>query len=100
MKACTGRRSNGSVDSRRVLGTRRGARIRAAPRARAQDLGIQVGTTAPAAKVQTLDGKEADLAQYIGKTPVAHGVLGDVVPELQGARADAASRRRRSTARR
>ena len=26
--------------------------------------------TAPAAKVHTLDGKEADLAQYIGKTPV------------------------------
>lgn len=37
---------------------------------RAQDLGLQVGTTAPAAKVHTLDGKEADLAQYIGKTPV------------------------------
>lgn len=43
----------------------------AAPaRARAQDLGVQVGTTAPAAKVYTLDGKEADLAQYIGKTPL------------------------------
>jgi thiol-disulfide isomerase/thioredoxin len=36
----------------------------------AQDLGIEIGSTAPAAKVYTLDGKEADLAQYIGKTPV------------------------------
>lgn len=38
--------------------------------ARAQDLGIEVGSTAPAAKVHTLGGKEADLAQYIGKTAV------------------------------
>lgn len=38
--------------------------------ARAQDLGVAIGTTAPAAKVYTLDGKEADLAQYVGKTPV------------------------------
>jgi thiol-disulfide isomerase/thioredoxin len=38
--------------------------------ARAQDLGIEIGSTAPAAKVQTLDGKDADLAQYIGKTPM------------------------------
>jgi thiol-disulfide isomerase/thioredoxin len=37
---------------------------------KAQDLGIQVGADAPAAKVHTLDGKEADLAQYTGKTPV------------------------------
>jgi thiol-disulfide isomerase/thioredoxin len=36
--------------------------------ARAQDLGIEVGATAPAAKVFALDGKEADLSQYIGKT--------------------------------
>ncbi|MDB4877550.1 MAG: Redoxin domain protein [Gemmatimonadetes bacterium] len=35
----------------------------------AQDLGLQIGTVAPAAKVHTLDGKDADLAQYIGKTP-------------------------------
>src|SRR4029079_14117649 len=39
-------------------------------RARAQDIGLELGTTAPAAKVYTLDGKEADLAQYIGKTPI------------------------------
>ncbi|HXT16779.1 MAG TPA: TlpA disulfide reductase family protein [Gemmatimonadaceae bacterium] len=38
--------------------------------ARAQDLGIEVGSAAPGAKVQTLDGKEADLSQYIGKSPV------------------------------
>jgi thiol-disulfide isomerase/thioredoxin len=38
--------------------------------ARAQDLGIPVGSTAPSAKMQTLDGKDADLAQYIGKTPM------------------------------
>ncbi|HTI65655.1 MAG TPA: TlpA disulfide reductase family protein [Gemmatimonadaceae bacterium] len=38
--------------------------------ARAQDLGLEVGSTAPPAKVFTLDGKEADLAQYIGKTPM------------------------------
>jgi thiol-disulfide isomerase/thioredoxin len=36
----------------------------------AQDLGIEIGSTAPAAKMQTLDGKAADLSQYIGKTPV------------------------------
>lgn len=38
--------------------------------ARAQDVGLEVGTPAPAAKVHTLDGKEADLAQFIGKMPV------------------------------
>jgi thiol-disulfide isomerase/thioredoxin len=35
-----------------------------------QDLGIEVGSVAPSAKVHTLDGKEADLSQYTGKTPV------------------------------
>jgi len=45
--------------------------IVAAPSAvRAQDVGIEIGSAAPAAKVFTLDGKEADLAQYIGKTAV------------------------------
>ncbi len=38
--------------------------------ARAQDLGVPIGATAPAAAVWTLDGKPADLAQYIGKTPM------------------------------
>jgi thiol-disulfide isomerase/thioredoxin len=37
---------------------------------RAQESGIEVGTRAPAAAVETLDGKAADLAQYVGKTPV------------------------------
>lgn len=42
-----------------------------APRAlHAQELGIELGSTAPAAKVHTLDGKESDLAQYVGKSPV------------------------------
>src|SRR5215212_4025256 len=36
----------------------------------AQDLGIEVGARAPAVKVQSLDGKQVDLGQYIGKTPM------------------------------
>jgi thiol-disulfide isomerase/thioredoxin len=36
----------------------------------AQDLGIRVGAKAPAAQVETLDGKPVDLGQFIGKTPV------------------------------
>jgi thiol-disulfide isomerase/thioredoxin len=35
-----------------------------------QDVGLEVGTKAPAAAVQTLDGKPTDLAQFIGKGPV------------------------------
>lgn len=42
----------------------------AAGAAGAQDLGVQLGTTAPAATVTTLDGASANLAQYVGKTPV------------------------------
>ena len=38
--------------------------------ASAQDLGIALGTAAPAAAVRTLDGKPANLDQWIGKTPV------------------------------
>ncbi len=38
--------------------------------ARAQDLGIEVGAQAPVVTVQSLDGKQIDLGQYIGKTPV------------------------------
>jgi cytochrome c biogenesis protein CcmG, thiol:disulfide interchange protein DsbE len=41
-----------------------------APGLRAQESGIEVGTRAPAAAVETLDGKAADLARYVGKTPV------------------------------
>ena len=42
----------------------------AAPRAQAQDLGIHVGAKAPTTVLETLDGGKADLAQWIGKTPV------------------------------
>lgn len=38
--------------------------------ARAQDSGIPVGQKAPAAAVTTLDGKPANLSQYVGKGPV------------------------------
>jgi thiol-disulfide isomerase/thioredoxin len=38
--------------------------------AHAQDLGIELGKQAPAVTVQALDGKQIDLAQYIGKTPM------------------------------
>lgn len=38
--------------------------------AQAQDGGIAVGTAAPAAAVVTLDGKPANLSQYLGKGPV------------------------------
>lgn len=37
---------------------------------RAQESGIPVGTKAPAARIETLDGQSADLAQFIGKGPV------------------------------
>jgi thiol-disulfide isomerase/thioredoxin len=40
------------------------------PRAAAQDMGLEVGSQAPAVAVQTLDGKQVDLSQYIGKTPM------------------------------
>lgn len=46
------------------------ALLAAAPVLRAQESGIAVGTKAPAAVVETLDGRSVDLAQYIGKTPV------------------------------
>ena len=38
--------------------------------AHAQDLGIEVGAQAPVVTVQSLDGKQVDLARYIGKTPM------------------------------
>jgi len=38
--------------------------------ARAQDLGIDVGATPPAVSVQSLDGKDVPLGNYIGKKPV------------------------------
>jgi thiol-disulfide isomerase/thioredoxin len=36
----------------------------------AQESGIAVGSKAPAAKVQTLDGKTTDIGAYVGKTPM------------------------------
>jgi len=36
----------------------------------AQESGIPVGSKAPGAVVESLDGKAVDLASYIGKTPV------------------------------
>ena len=36
----------------------------------AQEVGLPVGTRAPAAAVETLDGKPADIASYLGRTPV------------------------------
>jgi thiol-disulfide isomerase/thioredoxin len=47
-----------------------GASMLGASNLRAQESGIEVGTRAPGAVVETLEGKAADLAQYIGKTPV------------------------------
>lgn len=38
--------------------------------ASAQDFGLPVGTTAPIATVQALDGRAVSLAQYVGKGPV------------------------------
>jgi thiol-disulfide isomerase/thioredoxin len=38
--------------------------------AAAQDSGIEIGTKAPAVVLETLDGKPANLAQYVGKAPV------------------------------
>ena len=35
----------------------------------AQESGIPVGSAAPAAAVETLDGKPADLSQFVGKQP-------------------------------
>jgi thiol-disulfide isomerase/thioredoxin len=61
------RRWNGGL----ALAALVGAVLVAAPSAaHSQDLGIEVGSVAPAAKVHTLDGHEADLSQYTGKTPV------------------------------
>ena len=38
--------------------------------ARAQDFGLPVGSNAPVASVQALDGSAVSLAQYVGKGPV------------------------------
>ena len=37
---------------------------------RAQDIGLEIGTQAPPAAVTTLDGKPANLSDFVGKGPV------------------------------
>ncbi len=44
--------------------------LAAAPSVRAQDSGIPVGSKAPSAMLETLDGKPADLGTWVGKEPV------------------------------
>lgn len=41
-----------------------------APALAAQEIGLETGTLAPPAALETLDGAPANLASYIGKTPV------------------------------
>ena len=41
-----------------------------APRVSAQDMGIKVGATAPAAAVEAMDGTPMDLAAFYGEKPV------------------------------
>jgi cytochrome c biogenesis protein CcmG, thiol:disulfide interchange protein DsbE len=36
----------------------------------AQEIGLELGTAAPRAAVETLDGKPADLGDYVGRGPV------------------------------
>lgn len=36
----------------------------------AQEIGLELGTQGPSAKVETLDGRPADLSAYVGKGPV------------------------------
>ena len=46
------------------------ALLAGAPQAQQQDIGIPLGSKAPAAIVQTLDGNDVSLGNYIGKGPV------------------------------
>lgn len=57
------------LSTRLLLAAGVAAALAASPAA-AQDLGIEVGATAPAVVVQSLDGKPVDLGNYIGKTPI------------------------------
>jgi thiol-disulfide isomerase/thioredoxin len=41
-----------------------------AARLAAQEVGLPIGSKAPSALVETLDGRRVDLASYYGKTPV------------------------------
>ncbi len=53
-----------------LFATTAAALLVAANAARAQESGIPVGTAAPAAALETLDGKAADLSTYLKKGPV------------------------------
>ncbi len=46
------------------------AALALAPTLGAQDIGLPVGTKAPAVTVEDLDGKPVDLGRYVGKQPV------------------------------
>lgn len=60
-----------SLSLRKVFATTAAfAAVSLATPALAQDLGIEVGSMAPAVIVHTLDGKQVDLGQYIGKKPM------------------------------
>jgi thiol-disulfide isomerase/thioredoxin len=60
-----------SLSFRKVFATTTAlAAVSLATPALAQDLGIEVGSKAPAVIVHTLDGKQVDLGQYIGKKPM------------------------------
>ena len=61
--------------------------------ARAQSAGIAVGTMAPGAAVESLDGKAVDLSEFVGKKPVVLEfwatwcpVCKKLEPQLQAAR--------------
>jgi thiol-disulfide isomerase/thioredoxin len=49
----------------------------------AQSVGLPVGTVAPSALVQTLDGKSVDLKHYLGKTPVVFEFWATWCPNCQ-----------------
>ena len=36
----------------------------------AQDIGLEIGTQGPVASLETLEGKPANLSEWVGKTPV------------------------------
>jgi thiol-disulfide isomerase/thioredoxin len=70
IKTGGGRRAaDGRGIARAVLAATLAGYAFAAPM-RAQESGIAVGTAAPGAKLETLDGKTAELSQFIGKQPI------------------------------
>ena len=69
MTGHTGPKTEGRKLRRSVIATAVLALLIGAP-LRAQESGIPVGKDAPSAKLETLDGKIADLSQYIGKDAI------------------------------